>query len=660
MNDFNNKLIKKVKLFHSEQDDEYLEEKYSFIKYIMSNIESISPDQIEVCEEEFPSLDSNLDAYYYDEDSAVHNLYVGIYNDSINDEVKLSKNEIEKHYSKIINFLKNTIKGDFGVYDESSLTYEISSNIHGLIKQTEIVVNVLTNYNLDSNLKKDSVEQIEGIDVSFRTYDFIDLQNKFIKIGDDVSKLDCKNEFNSNLPAIKITSNNNFDVYLFSMKGVWLAKLYKEDSVRLLEANVRSYLKRTAKVNKGILETVKENPEEFVSFNNGISAVSTGIKVDHDDDINTICEISEIENFQIVNGGQTTATLYECLKDGLNKNLDDVRVPVKMTVIKNIGNVENFISNISTYSNTQTAIKKSDPPSNLPYYIQIKKLSQNCLSEENGNNYICYFERTNGEYETEYRRNGSSKRFTSTNPKNKKFDKIDLARAINCWEQLPYVTCQGKEKCFSLFNDTIKNQIIEPDEQYFKNIYSIVIMYRRLDKIAKDLDLTVKSNVTAHTLSYISYIYDKELDLKEIWELKDLPSYLVKLAYKIMPQVHNVIIKAPKDCPEPRMWARKERCWEAIKKIKIDSAIIKNKKRIDFYEKNDALLFISDKTNFEDTLTWMKLLLWDNKNKQLSKKQINIVKMMRSNAGTKSLTKPQEDYLKDIFMYAVKKGYSYK
>src|SRR5690606_14536262 len=163
----------------------------------------------------------------------------------------------------------------------------------------------------------------------------------------------------------------------------------------------------TAKVNAGILDTVKNNPEYFVSFNNGISAVATGITYDKSV-AKQIARIEKIENFQIVNGGQTTATLFECLKEKLNDKLEEVNVPVKLTVVKNVGEADSFIRDISIYSNTQTAIKKSDPPSNLQYYIEIKKLSQDCLSTAANQNYICYFERTNGEYETELRRNNAS------------------------------------------------------------------------------------------------------------------------------------------------------------------------------------------------------------------------------------------------------------
>lgn len=402
MDCFNQELIKNVKLAQSENGtDDISEEKYAFIQYIFSKIESISMDSIEICNEEFEELNVNLDAYYFDEDANVYNLYLAIYSNQNDDNSFLTKEQALVYYNKIINFLKKTFSGKYVEFDDSSFTYAIANEIHGLLKQVEIVVNVGSNYNIPPSYKKDDIEEIDGQNVLFRTYDLEDLKNKFKQLTSVNSVLDCNESFHCELSALNLISSVDFDVYLLGMKGTWLAELYKQDSVRLLEPNVRSYLKRTSKVNAGILSTVKNNPEQFVSFNNGISAVATGLSLTKAPNSSQLVRIQKIDNFQIVNGGQTTATLYECLKDKLTDNLSDVIVPVKLTVVKNIGNAESFIRDISVFSNTQTAIKKSDPPSNLPFYIQIKKLSQQCLSTDGNLGYLCYFERTNGEYDTE-------------------------------------------------------------------------------------------------------------------------------------------------------------------------------------------------------------------------------------------------------------------
>lgn len=659
MENFNQDLINKIKLYNYNSD-EPIDEKYAFIKYVFSNIESIPEDSFDICEDEFPELNVDIDAIYFDEDSNVYNLYFAIYSNENNDESSLTNQEILNEFSKLDNFIRLSISGKYTLIDSSSFMYEIAQTIFENINTKEIVINILSNYKISNEFKRDSNEEILNHTISFRTYDLDDLKNKFKQFYKESSILDCLELFNCELDALKLIDETDFEVYLLGMKGIWLAELYKQDSVRLLEANVRSYLKRTSKVNAGILATIKNSPKEFVCFNNGISAVATDLTISNSINDNKIIKIKKIDNFQIVNGGQTTATLYECMKDKLIDNLNDVIIPVKLTVVKNEGNAENLIRDISVYSNTQTAIKKSDPPSNLPYYIQIKKLSSTCISFDGINNYVCYFERTAGEYQTEFRRNSGSKRFSNANPKKMKFDKIDLARAINCWEQFPYITCDGREKNFAYFNDIVKNQIALPDETYFKNAYALIILYRKIDFLIKKQKLSYKSNIVAYTLSLISYLYDKEIDLMEIWNKKDLPSYLYDNLNQLIFKVHYIISNPPPEHPEARMWARKEQCWNLIKKINPNFIIDKSNKKVEFFEKNEALAFISDDNNFYNTVLWLKLTYWDNKFHILSKQQIAQVKQVRNNCDKILMTKKQIENLKDIFFVAVKNGFEYK
>lgn len=664
MDNFNKELISKVKLFQSEDDiGELVEEKYSFLKYVFKNLESIDPSNIDICEEEFDALKCNLDGCFYDEDNSTYNLYIVKYNDTNDDNAVLTKEEIELEYKKITNFIERILKNNFLEFGEESISFEIAERINKEIKNNEIVVNVISNYLIPSEYQKDGVEEIAGQRVSFRTYDLEDLKNKFSQLNKESVVTDFLELFQSSVTALKISTTPDFDVYMCSLKGEWLARLYKEDSIRLLEANVRSYLKRTAKVNAGILDTVKNSPEEFVSYNNGISAVATDIKVTADTGVHSkIVSICSIDNFQIVNGGQTTATLYECLKDKLIDELQEIVVPVKLTVVKNISNAESLIRNISVFSNTQTAIKKSDPPSNLPFYVTIKQLSQSIVSTVDQQNYVCYFERTNGEYDTEYRRNNGTKRFTLTNPKDKRFTKIDLAIAINAWEQHPDVVCQGKEKCFTFFNANVKTLLKMPDELFFKAAYANIILYRKLDKMAKKMGLTYKSNVIAYTLSLISYVYDKKVDLFAIWELKGIPADVIDVAQELLPKVHSVIENAPREHAEPRMWARKAQCWEEVKKITITKKIALLETSYEFFTSNEVLTFIEDDNNFFNPVLWMKLLLWNSKYKMLNRKQENMIKFMRTiaNSSNSGLTKKQMDYVKDIFFFAVKSGFQYQ
>lgn len=663
MSNFNSNLITKIKLFHNDTErEEYNDEKYSFMLYVFEQIESISQDDITVCDEEFQGYGINVDGFHFDEDSNVYNLILSIYGEENSDESKMSNNEFFSRVNKISKLIECIQNKKYMELPLSSLTYEICDDIFKKIKESELVVTILSNYIIDKTIKKDSIEKIGDINVSFNTFDLYDLQEKFGQLNRNSNLLDLQEKFGSGIRALKISSTSDFDVYMCSIKGNWLAQLYKEDGQRLLEPNVRSYLKRTQKTNAGILETVKSYPEQFVSYNNGLSSIASNAEIVNNFQIKEWCLINKLYDFQIVNGGQTTATLSECAKDHLDDKLDEVIVPVKLTVIKNIINAPMLISNISVFSNTQTAIKKSDPPSNLKFYIDLKNISNNVsLINSKGKNYICYFERTAGEYDTELRRNNGTVSFQTKNPKDKKFNKIQLATAINCWQQIPHIVNLGREKNFDAFNNVAKNQMFEIDENYFKNAYATIFLFRQIDKLCKKLKLSNKSCVVSYTLSYLSYLSNKSIDLKYIFNNQSLPQNLIDIINDVMPKIHELIMKTPSSCPEPRMWARKEELWNKINNLNLSYNFTCLSNKVDFFPYNEPQMFIEVSENFNNSVLWRKLLHWNEKKKVLNNSQVGMVKGVIKNVSTNDpLTKKQVNYAKDIFMLSVKAGFKYK
>ena len=659
--DFNKRLIGEIKLFNGQFfADDLIENKYAFIAYLFSKLESKDPKDLTIVNEEYPSLKSNIDAYYRDEDSGVADLYIAIFDDKADDVSFCTKEEVDGAFEKAINFLKMALDGKQYNFDLSSLTFDIANSVsqNASGNDSNVAVNLFVNKRVPEKFKRDSVENIGHYSVAFRTYDLDDLKSKFSELQKETNELDCEKTFGQSIAALKIASHPNTDVYLLGMKGVWLAHLYKTDSVRLLEPNVRSYLKRTSKVNAGILDTIENEPEYFASYNNGISAVATDVKFKNGG--SNIIET--ISNFQIVNGGQTTATLAEATKEDYAKQLNDIVVPVKLTVVKNLTKASDLISNISTFSNTQTAIKKSDPPSNAPFFKAYEKLSRQIVRErDDGSSYICYFERTNGQYDTDAMRNKKSAAFKSANPSELKFTKIDLALAVNCWQQMPHVGCMGKEKSFNTFFDAVKKQATMPDELFFKRSYALVLLLRHLDALAKHMELTYKSNVIAYALALASFVTGKRLDLMAIWEEGAVPARYDSYFLDVMPKISAVINGASPNVPEPRMWARKEGCWEKVKQI-VSLKPLSRGVTIDFYPESQAFSFISVNDNLFNGSVWLALILWDAKNKVLNDKERKMAKFMRTLADKKgsNLTDKQRKYALDIFLKAAGHGFDYK
>src|SRR5205085_1772823 len=112
--------------------------------------------------------------------------------------------------------------------------------------------------------------------------------------------------------------------------GALLHELYDEHGSRLLELNVRSYLQAKGKINKGILETLRNDPADFMAYNNGITVVAERILFGPL--ANGREGIVELQGMQIVNGGQTTASIHRSAKE-FEADLSKVFVQGKIVTV---------------------------------------------------------------------------------------------------------------------------------------------------------------------------------------------------------------------------------------------------------------------------------------------------------------------------------------
>jgi hypothetical protein len=125
--------------------------------------------------------------------------------------------------------------------------------------------------------------------------------------------IDFVGEFSQSLPCLVTPkTDDGLQVFMTWIRGDVLAQIYNTYRSRLLERNVRSFLQFTGKVNKGIRETVLDRPTRFLSYNNGLSATASVVELD--DFGSGLARIRSVRDFQIVNGGQTTASIASCAR----------------------------------------------------------------------------------------------------------------------------------------------------------------------------------------------------------------------------------------------------------------------------------------------------------------------------------------------------------
>ncbi len=127
----------------------------------------------------------------------------------------------------------------------------------------------------------------------------------------------------------------------------------------LFRKNVRQSLGTGNKVNKGIARTLRNNPEEFFFLHNGITAICSSIKI-----MNGTMSVKELN---VVNGCQSLSTIYNCSESV--RNVSDAYIMFRFYEISNAERADE----ISTCTNSQSAVKARDLRSNDKYVLAMKK-----------------------------------------------------------------------------------------------------------------------------------------------------------------------------------------------------------------------------------------------------------------------------------------------
>lgn len=499
----------------------------------------------------------------------------------------ISKSEIDTAVKRISNFFRKAVYNEY-VNDiaESSEIFEFADTLANYkeLKDNLIRVNafILTNGQYKGDIPVS--QSISGYTFFYRIID-IDFLYKVseqsrVPIELDFDNLDGKH---FEVPCLSANINNaDYEAYIAIMPGECLATLYHDYGARLLEQNVRSFLQFTGKINKGIRKTINEEPHMFLAFNNGIAATADHIMLDE-----TGRFIKRISNLQIVNGGQTTASIYNTARKD-KADISQIYVQVKLSVIKDSEQYANIVSRISQYANTQNKVNDADFTANNPALIEIEKLSRYILSPVTLEKNIptsWFFERARGQYKTLRAKEGFTKSrlaaFDLKFPKNQVFTKVELAKYVNAWQEVysgksmvigPHIVVRGNEKNYARFMNYNLPEIKHIDVAYFEDIIAKAILFRTADKrygtkVSGNHIGELKQVVVPYTLSLLNLITGGRLDLYKIWKNQCISMNLSDFIYELMKQVNQFIIdKSP--VSHYIEWAKKEECWLMVKENK--------------------------------------------------------------------------------------------
>lgn len=527
-----------------------------------------------------------INGYAISDNYETVDLFISIYTNTIEARA-IPKGEVDTASKMITNFFRRAVYNDY-VNDiaESSEIFEFANTLanYSELRNNLIRVNafILTNGTYKGELP--ASQTICGYNIYYKVIDI----NYLYKISEQAGvpiELDFENLEGQrfNIPCLAANlSNPDYETYIALISGECLYTLYECYGARLLEQNVRSFLQFTGKINKGIRETIKKEPHMFLAYNNGIAATADHIELDE-----TGHFIRNISNLQIVNGGQTTASIYNTAKKD-NADISDILVQIKLSVIKVKEQYAEIVSRISRYANTQNKVNDADFSANNPALVEIERISRYVLAPTTPTNNIqtaWFFERARGQYKTlrgkEGFRKSRQKAFDLKYPKKQVITKVELAKYINSWQETyngknlaigPHIVVRGNEKNYARFINYNLPDVKHIDVAWFEDTIAEAILFKAADK-RYGTKLTgnnigeLKQVVVPYTLSLLNIITDGKLDLYRIWKNQSISPSLSEFIYDLMKQV-NMFILNESPVSHYIEWAKKEECWLKVRSNK--------------------------------------------------------------------------------------------
>lgn len=567
--EFAQEFIENVKMSVELTEADYDKElATSILEYMEDNGEVNAP---EICS--FQKTRVRITAYDYNDEAESLDLFYLVKADTLLGKVNNSK--VEQGFNYLMAFYREAMNGqlfkntDVSASDEIVEVAKLVQSTKGQINQLRIYV--ITDGLTDPSAIPASVESEDGdYVIEFNVWDIQRVyQQHNIRAGKEKVEIDFPTAYNTELQCLQMSEQNPFvDAYLAIIPGITLAKIYKKYQQVLLEKNVRTFLQFKGKVNKEIRKTLRTAPDMFFSYNNGISTTASEIETK---EIDGMLYITRLYDWQIVNGGQTTASIAASLSDK-EVDLTKVYVPMKVSVIRDTDNCDEIVKSISTSANSQTAIKNSDFSANDPYLVDLEKFSRTEWVPNGNNKPVCkwYFERTRGQYLDQLAQlNGfNEKSFKIEYPKKQKVTKTDIAKYEAAWKQRPYDVCWGAEQNYKRFVADIKREKPTISPIYFKNLIAKGILFNSIDAIVKSKNLGgYKAHMNAYLLAAVSFLSGGNLDLTYIWENQKVQHEVLNKVEELVPMIWEHIIggASGKQAANPAEWAKRPDCWNKLK-----------------------------------------------------------------------------------------------
>lgn len=449
--------------------------------------------------------------------------------------------------------------------DSFGMMERISELLDSGVKTAKVIL--VTNG--ESSVKEMAPTRIGDVTVSFGIYDIVRLMRTMsLSQTREVIDINLVDMGMAPIPCVAMPqTNTDYESYLAIFPGQTLYQFYENYGPQILEYNVRSFLQASGKVNRGIRDTIRDEPGYFMAYNNGISITADEVRTEGSAEG---LRITGFKGLQIVNGGQTTASIHRARKrDRLDLSL--VNVPAKVTRLS-AESVDVMVPQISRFANTQNVIQEADFSSNEPFHIAIERLSKVVWAP--GERTRWFYERSRGQYQTAMSIEGSTPArlaaFRERTPPARRFSKTDLAKFGNSWRRLPHIVSGGTQKNFVAFMRNMREsrgQKWEPDEGYYRDIVAQAILFNAAQRVVRrEAFPAYRINIATYLVAYVSHRTGGNLNLQDIWDRQEISADLEAVMKNWSHSIDRVIQQSA-DGRNVTEWCKKEGCWNLIRAL---------------------------------------------------------------------------------------------
>ena len=497
----------------------------------------------------------------------------------------ITQTEAKTSFNRLTAFCEDAFSGRLlDEVDESTPAHSAALTLQQRRKQiSRLRMYLVTDSALSTKVKDWPEGEIAGIPVEFHIWDI----NRFhqvseSKTGRDELTVDFTQIVPGGLPCLAASVDaENYRAFLCVIPGTALAEIYQQYGSRLLEGNVRSYLGTRGKINKLIRRTVAAEPTMFFAYNNGISATATKAVVQQQADGLRLLEVTDL---QIVNGGQTTATLASALSDK-ESGLTHSFVQMKLSEVTAETNGK-YTPLIARYANSQNKVSDADFFSNHEFHQRMEQISHSLRAPAvNGAQYGTHwrYERARGSYMNEQTKLSPAQKnlFKLQNPSDQLITKVDLAKFENAWRFLPNIVSQGAQKNFMAFSNYAQAEWDRAPEQFNEEFYKRVVvkamLYWRTEELVSKQSWYqngYRANIVAYTVAKFSHVIQFEgtgdlFDFRSCWSRQGLTPEIEQQLAAIAYEVFEVIVAPEGGFQNVTEWAKKEICWQRVQGLHI-------------------------------------------------------------------------------------------